>query len=79
MTQVFVGKQVYDYEIVALKSAIKLNLATGMIPTRGVGPKKMLARAAQLTGKTYKLSQRQQAIDDLQALFDKKLSEKASA
>lgn len=53
-------------------SGIRMNIATNgrMQLTRGAGITKLLALAGQYTGKTYKRTQRQEAMDDLKVWFD---------
>ena len=48
-----------------LRSSIKLHLATGMIPTRGVTITKMFKMAGEYTGQTYKRGQHERAMQDL--------------
>lgn len=58
------------FRAMTLHSAIKLYLATGMIPTRGVTISKMLVIATQITGKTYRRGAGQAAVDDLQVWIE---------
>jgi hypothetical protein len=57
------------FKAAQLKGFIKLYMNTGMIPTRGVGIKSMLAQAAAITKtkKPYKTSkpEQQRALDEL--------------
>lgn len=53
------------YRVNMLKISIKLWLKTGMMPTRGVGIKKMLKMAEQYTGRKYKTSEAAYAVEDL--------------
>lgn len=65
----FVGDGVTLYAAVLLKGHIKLWQKTGMMPTRGFGITKMLARATDYTGQKYKKSQVDQAVADLDAFI----------
>jgi len=58
---------VFFYRAIQLRTFMKLYRKTGLIPTRGVGAKQMLAIATEYTAKTYKNSpaQMDQAIEDL--------------
>lgn len=53
------------FRVNMLKASIRLWTKTGMMPTRGLGIKKMLGMATQYTGRKYKTSEAAQAIDDL--------------
>lgn len=53
------------YRVNMLKTCIKLWVKTGMVPTRGVGIKKMLRMAEQYTGRKYKTSEAMYAVEDL--------------
>lgn len=67
----FTGAAAVDvFRLHTLRSALKLYLATGMKPTRGVGLKQMLQLATEFTGKTYANSKAQgaQALVDLAAV-----------
>ena len=67
----FVGAEATKlYSATVLKSAIKLFAKTGIKVNRAYTPGAMLAAAGQITGKKYKRSQYQQAIDDLQVWCD---------
>lgn len=48
-----------------LRSSIKLWKQTGLIPTRGVGIKRMLAMASEYTGKPYHTRNIEAALTDL--------------
>lgn len=64
----FVGYDAVNlYRAMQLRMAIKLYVKCGMIPTRGVGIKKMLAVASGYTGKRYAASRAVAtlAVDDL--------------
>ena len=62
----YVGKDATElYRVNLLKVSIKLWSKTGMMPTRGVGIKKMLKMAEVYTGRKYKTSEAAQAVDDL--------------
>lgn len=62
----FAGKDAVNlFRAITLKSSMRLWQATGMIPTRGVGIKQMLAIAEEYTGKKYRRSQVEQAILDV--------------
>lgn len=53
------------FAAMSLRSAIGLHRKCGMIPTRGLTITKMFARASQITGKSYKRGQHEQAENDL--------------
>lgn len=53
------------FRVNMLKSAIKLWMKTGMMPTRGIGIHKMLKMAEVYTGRKYKKSEAAFAIEDL--------------
>lgn len=53
------------YRVNMLKVSIKLWIKTSMMPTRGVGIKKMLKMAEQYTGRKYKTSEAAYAVEDL--------------
>jgi hypothetical protein len=68
----YVGKDATElYRVNLLKVSIRLWTKTGssgrgrMIPTRGVGIKKMLGMAERYTGRKYKTSEASQAVEDL--------------
>ena len=62
----YVGKDATElYRVNMLKVSIKLWSKTGMMPTRGIGIKKMLKMAEVYTGRKYKTSEAAQAVDDL--------------
>lgn len=58
------------YRAVQLRAAIRLHAKTGLIPTRGFGPGKMLAAAGAITGKAYRRGQSGQAVADLDTWID---------
>jgi hypothetical protein len=58
---------VATYQALAIKHALKLYAKTGMKVNRNYTPTNMLRTAGNITGKTYKRGQFQQAIDDLEA------------
>ena len=63
----FVGDDATNlFRAMMLKSSIRLWLDTKMIPTRGVTITKMLAMAKAYSNKSYKTTQCQMAIDDLE-------------
>lgn len=70
-------KAVDFFRVRMLHSSIGLYIKTDgqVIPTRGMGITKMLSMASQYTGKKYKLTQKQNALDDLALLIDQKRSE----
>ena len=53
------------FRVNMLKSSIKLWMKTGMMPTRGIGIRKMLKMAEQYTGRKYKTSEAAYAVEDL--------------
>jgi hypothetical protein len=53
------------YANASLAMHLRLFAETGIRPTRGVGPKQMLAMAGKVTGKTYKRSECLVAAADL--------------
>lgn len=53
------------YRAIQLRAAIRLHAKTGLIPTRGFGPTKMLAAAGAITGKAYRRGQAEAAVADL--------------
>lgn len=62
----YVGKDATElFRVSMLKASIRLWTKTGMMPTRGIGIKKMLAMATVYTGRKYKTSEAAQAVDDL--------------
>ena len=62
----YVGKDATElFRVNMLKASIRLWTKTGMMPTRGIGIKKMLAMATVYTGRKYKTSEAAQAVDDL--------------
>lgn len=69
------GNAINWAQVVILKNAIRLYLATGgkVIPTRGVGPKQMLALAAAYTGVKYPVGKRgmAQAATDLAGIMQR--------
>ena len=58
------------YVAITLKHGINLYMKTGMKPNRAWTPSAMLAKAGEITGKTFKRGQYQQAIDALQIWID---------
>lgn len=65
----FAGPKAVDvFRIATLRSALGM-LLRGLTPTRGFTFKKGLRMAQEYTGKVYKRSQTQDAINDLGALF----------
>lgn len=58
------------YQAAVLSSSIKLFLETGMKPLRGFGMVRMIAKATELTGITYKKSRLglKNAVEDLENL-----------
>ena len=53
------------YRVNMIKVSIKLWMKTGMMPTRGIGIRKMLKMAEQYTGRKYKTSEAAYAVEDL--------------
>lgn len=58
---------VTTYRAITLKHGLAFYAKTGIKPNRGWTPSAMLRTAGQITGKTYKRGQYQQAVDDLTA------------
>lgn len=58
------------YRALTLASSLKLFIKTGIIPTRGVTGPVMLRIATEITSKTYKRGQYQQAHDDVKLWAD---------
>ena len=73
----FEGEGVNVFRAALLASSLGLWLKTKIIPTRGVGITKMLAMAEGYTGKKYKRSETQTAIDDLNAWVQRRKQELA--
>lgn len=69
----FVGEGIAVRQAVTLASAIKLYRRSGMRVTRGAGPTLLLKTATSITGKPYKLSQLDQAEQDLRDWADRKV------
>lgn len=68
MSIVFSGPAgVATYRAITLKHGLMLYAKTGMKPNRAYTPTAMLRTAGQITGKTYKRGQFQEAIADLTA------------
>lgn len=68
---VFEGREgVNLYVAATLKSALKLYANTGMKVNRAYTPKAMMAKAAELTGKTFKARDYMGAVDALQEMID---------
>jgi hypothetical protein len=64
----FVGYDAVSlYRVMQLRMALGLYAKCGMIPTRGVGPKRMLGIASEYTGKRYAATRAHAtlAVDDL--------------
>ena len=62
----YVGRDATElFRVNMIKISIKLWMKTGMMPTRGVGIKKMLKMAEQYTGRKYKTSEAAYAVEDL--------------
>jgi cell division protein FtsN len=67
----YVGpKAVNVFRAKVVAGALRLYAATGIKANRMYTPKNMLAAASQMTGKTYKRGQYEQAAADLTALAD---------
>lgn len=59
----FVGHDAVElYRVMHIRAAIKLYAATGIIPTRGVGIKKMLAMAGSYTNRRYPATKHSAAL-----------------
>lgn len=65
---------VENFVLIALKSAVKLYVNTGMKANRAYTPTNMLKKAGEITGKNYKRGQLSIALEDLQAEYDKRLA-----
>ena len=62
----YVGRDATElYRVNMIKVSIRLWTKTGMLPTRGIGIRKMLKMAEVYTGRKYKTSEASQAVDDL--------------
>ena len=62
----YVGRDATElYRVNMIKVSIRLWCKTGMLPTRGIGIRKMLKMAEVYTGRKYKTSDAAQAVDDL--------------
>lgn len=62
----YVGRDATElYRVNMLKVSIKLWMKTGMMPTRGIGIRKMLKMAEVYTGRKYKTSEAAYAVEDL--------------
>jgi hypothetical protein len=55
------------YRVMVTRTAIKMWMATGINPSRGVTITKLLAVAGQVTGKVYKSRHAPRALADLDA------------
>lgn len=78
----FTGKDdVALFSVITLKTAIGMYVRSKMIANRRLTPATMLAMAGEVTGKTYKRTQMQQALDDLTKYVDdaKKVRSEAAA
>lgn len=64
------------FVLIALKAAIKMWIQHGIKANRAYTPTNMRAAATKFTGKTYNRQQLGQAYDDLQAIYDKVLTER---
>jgi predicted transcriptional regulator of viral defense system len=53
------------FQAIALRSAMKLNAATGLLPRRGFTKTVMLSHVTRLTGKDYRVRDFDKAIADL--------------
>lgn len=71
-------KEVNTFVLVTLKAAIKMYVNTGMKANRAYTPTNMLAKAGELTGKTYKRGQLPTALADLQTKYDEILAARAN-
>lgn len=67
----FVGPDAVNlFRAKTLASALRMYAKTGMLPTRGVSPTKMLQLARQYTGKEYRRGQHMLAANDIQVWID---------
>lgn len=67
-----VGKDaVHLMRVQTIISGLRINIETNgrMMITRGYGPKRLLALASEYTGKKYKVTEKQKAMDDLKVWF----------
>jgi len=64
---VLTGDAIPLFGVIALKGAIKLHKATGLVPRRGVTITSMLTQAGRVTGKRYKRGGHDAAVADLEA------------
>jgi hypothetical protein len=64
------GSAIGGFRAIVLLSSIRLYLATGMKPTRGVGVARMAELSGQYTGRTYPRSRKglEAAVADLELL-----------
>jgi hypothetical protein len=67
---VITGEGISIYRAVALKVGLKLYVRTGLKPNGQWTITKMLKAASGITGKAYKRSQANEAIQDLGAWLD---------
>lgn len=64
------GEGINRFQAIIIKNAIKLYRNTGMKANRAYTPTNMLRTAGNITGKTYKRGQLEQAQADLEALLN---------
>ena len=69
-------EDINTFVLIALKSALKLYINTGIKANRSYTPTNMLRKAEAFTGKTYKITQKAEALQDLQDMYDRILKEK---
>jgi hypothetical protein len=58
------------YQLMVIKSGLKLYLKNGMLPNRAYTLKALLTTASSFTGKPYTRKTAEQAIVDMQAIVD---------
>lgn len=63
----FTGHGISVYRAAVLESSLRLYIASGgkITPTRGVGPKRMMALASEITGQTFKARDYERAAKEL--------------
>lgn len=74
MTVVFSGKEgVATYRAIAIKGALRMYAKTGLKANRAYTPTAMLAAATEITGKTFKRGQYEEAAAAIQEWLDARL------
>ena len=66
----FTGLGISVFQAKVLEHSLKLYADHGIAPTRGVGPKKMMALARQITGKAFKAREYHEAASELHRYCD---------